>query len=305
MRFPPDMPGPGGQLLFPPDQLPRSPASMLFTQDEMDAIVQEAMMAQMPVAAHAAEAAMARMAAMAGVTTVEHVFEDSWRQMGMMVDEMVLRGTIWVPTLATAEAYFEPAKFEKCKKNVKEAFDKGVMLAAGGDTGVFNHGLNARELEIMMEAGIPVADVLTAATFNGWYACGEDRCGYRFGWWENGNRADIIALDADLRKDRTALRKVSFVMKDGRVWKRNGVPVDMIATTEWPDELGHLTEEEKRRLKEPVSRPSDLGLSETPEDSVSDTAPPNPSPLLCAVRLSGNPTPATSEMGWETDSFGV
>ncbi|KAG7291830.1 hypothetical protein NEMBOFW57_001851 [Staphylotrichum longicolle] len=267
MRFPPDMPGPGGQLLFPPDQLPRSPASMLFAQDEMDAIVQEANMAQMPVAAHAAETAMARMAAMAGVTTVEHVFEDSWRQFGMMVDEMLLRGTIWVPTLATAEEGFEPAKFERCKKNVKDAFDKGVMLAAGGDTGVFNHGLNARELEIMMDAGIPVADVLTAATFNGWYACGEDRCGYRFGWWEVGNRADIIALDADLRKDRTALRKVSFVMKDSRVWKRDGVPVDMVVPTEWPDELRQQTEEETLRSNKPLS-----GLSSSMEARVAAEA---------------------------------
>ncbi len=52
----------------------------------------------------------------------------------------------------------------------------------------------------------------------GWEACGKDLCGFRFGWFDKGTRADIIALDADPRDDPKALRKVSFVMKDGQVW---------------------------------------------------------------------------------------
>ncbi|KAK3310902.1 uncharacterized protein B0T15DRAFT_507521 [Chaetomium strumarium] len=242
MRFPPDVPGPGGRILFPPER--RNPAVLLFTQEEMDAIVAEARMARVPVAAHTGETRTALMAARAGVTSVEHVFEDSEGVMEEMFEEMTRQGTIWVPTLMTAEAYYAGQDiFRWCKMAVKRAFDRGVRLAAGGDTGVANHGLNVREMEIMLEAGIPVEDVLVAGTLTGWHACGGDACGFRFGWWDEGNRADIIALDADPRKDERALRQVSFVMKDGRVWKRNGLPVDMIAATQWPEDDGNTSED--------------------------------------------------------------
>ncbi|EGX95059.1 amidohydrolase domain protein [Cordyceps militaris CM01] len=103
-----------------------------------------------------------------------------------------------------------------------------VRLAAGGDTGAFNHGQGAREMELLMDAGIPVHDVLEACMLGGWASCGKDACGYRFGWLKKGNRADIIALHTDPRVDKKALRKVSFVMKDAHVWKQNGVPVSFI-----------------------------------------------------------------------------
>jgi imidazolonepropionase-like amidohydrolase len=244
MRFPPDVSpisgsGGGGRVLFPPDTRPRNPVSLLYTQAEMDAIVAEARLADVPVAAHAGEAATALMAVKAGVTSVEHVFEDTAGVVDSMIEEMVKRGTIWVPTLATVEAYYKGQEiFRWCKAAVRKAFESGVTLAAGGDTGVFNHGLNVREMEIMVEAGIPVEDVLVAGTYNGWLACGGEACGFRFGRWEEGSRADIIALDADPREDPRALRKVGFVMKDGRVWKSDGRPVGMIPATQWPSEDG-------------------------------------------------------------------
>ncbi len=282
MRFPPDVPGPGGRVLFPPDWGPRNPAVVLFSGEEMRAIVDEARRAGAPVAAHAGEAKTALMAVRAGVDSVEHVFEDSDGCMDELVGEMVKRGTIWVPTLATAEEDFEAEKLERCKKAVKEAFDKGVRLAAGGDAGVFNHGLNAREMEIMMEAGIPVEDVLVAGTYTGWQACGGDRCGYRFGCWEEGNRADIIALDADPRKDPKALRKVSFVMKDGRVWKRDGLPVDMVAASQWPEELERLVEE----------RTQASGMWRTSGDSTSNLTPSTQSPAESSSNM------GSSDMGF-------
>lgn len=296
MRFPPDVPGPGGKVLFPPDRRARNPAVLLFSLEEMEAIVAEARIADLPVAAHAGEAGTALMAARAGVTSVEHVFEDSAGVMGRLVEEMVGRKTIWVPTLATAEADFEEAKFGRCKAAVKAAFDKGVRIAAGGDTGVINHGLNSREMEIMMEAGIPVEDVLVAGTYTGWYACGGDACGFRFGWWDEGNRADIVALDADPRKDAKALRKVSFVMKDGRVWKRDGRPVDMIAATQWPEESGEA------ELMARMNCPQQGGTS---AGSTANTAAFGaPASIASHIRssLSGNTTPATSDVSWETDS---
>lgn len=308
MRFPPDVPGPGGRLLFPPDTRGRNPAVLLFSQEEMDAIVAEARMADLPVAAHAGEARTALMAARAGVTSVEHVFEDSLGAMGELLEEMVARKTIWVPTLATAEEDFDEAKFARCKAAIKKAFDKGVRVAAGGDTGVFNHGLNVREMEIMIEAGIPVEDTLVAGTYTGWHACGGDASGFRFGWFAEGNRADIVALDADPRKDAKALRKVSFVMKDGRVWKQGGRPVGMIEASQWPEARVHQSAEPAgvAQLKEPILTRNGPGLPRALAGSVPYAAPcEGPTPAVLSIRGSGNPTPAASDVGWETDSFGV
>jgi imidazolonepropionase-like amidohydrolase len=304
MRFPPDLPGPGGRVLFPPDRRDRNPAVRLFSQEEMDAIVREARVADVPVAAHAGETMTALMAARAGVTSVEHVFEDSEGVMDELIEELVKNGTILVPTLTTAEFYYAGHEiFKRCKAAIKTAFDKGVRVAAGGDTGVFNHGLNCREMEIMMEAGIPVEDVLVAGTYTGWHACGGDACGYRFGWWDEGNRADIIALDADPRKDHKALRRVNFVMKDGRVWKRDGLPVGMVEATQWPDEHQRSTGCEELPSKESNPKPSGAGSPEASAGSTSSTPPFASTPPSWVVRLSGNPTPAGSDIGWETESL--
>ncbi|KAK4250910.1 hypothetical protein C7999DRAFT_28500 [Corynascus novoguineensis] len=325
MRFPPDAEGPGGRLLFPPDRRDRNPASALFSQAEMDAIVDEARLADVPVAAHAAETSTALMATRAGVATVEHVFVDTAGCRDEMLAEMERRGTIWVPTLSTAEDGFDAAKFERCKAAVKEAFDRGVRLAAGGDTGVTNHGLNCREMEIMMEAGIPIEDVLVAGTYAGWHACGGDASGFRFGWWDEGNRADIVALDADPREDPKALRKVSFVMKDGRVWKRNGRPVDdMILVTQWPQEEEYAEKESREQVEQeegvedeeggPFKKPVNVPFASAscvaesaaaaPSSAAAFGVGPNPA-VLSITRSSGNPTPAASDVGWETDSFDV
>ncbi|EAQ89660.1 hypothetical protein CHGG_06279 [Chaetomium globosum CBS 148.51] len=285
MRFPPDVRGPGGTVLFPPDRRERNPAVVLFSQEEMDAIVVEAKLADIPVAAHAAETSTALMAARAGVTTVEHVFADRDGCMEAMVEAMVSKGTIWVPTLATAEEGFEEEKYNRCKAAVKAAFEKGVRVATGGDTGVFNHGLNCREMEIMIEAGIPLEDVLVAATHTGWHACGGDASGFRFGWWDEGNRADIVALDTDPRKDAKAFRKVNFVMKDARVWKRDGQPVDMVPASAWQEEAALSIDEESARCKQQTVKVSNH--------------------VALSIRGSGNPTPAASDVGWETDSFDV
>ncbi|KAK3367051.1 hypothetical protein B0T24DRAFT_535116 [Lasiosphaeria ovina] len=237
MRFPPrPAKKEDGDILFPPAR--RNPAVPLFTQEEMDAIVSEANLAEIPVAAHCGETRTALMAARAGVTSVEHIFEDTYAVADELFAALRRGNVLWVPTLAAAELLPRPM-FEQVKASVKRAHASGVRFAAGGDTGTFNHGLNARELEIMIEAGIPLADVLVAGTVGGWEACGGDRSGFRFGWFEHGNRADIIALDADPRDDAKALRKVSFVMKDGQVWKHRGQPVaGMVPVPQWPDSDG-------------------------------------------------------------------
>ncbi|KAL1872386.1 hypothetical protein Daus18300_004356 [Diaporthe australafricana] len=237
MRFPPLQHAtargdPGGGIRFPPTHGALNPAVPLFSQEEMVAIVEEARLANLPVVAHAGTVEGATMAVRAGVTSVEHVNEST----DELWEEMVERGVIYVPTLAVLQRILSRAEMKKVQARLKKAFDMGVRLAAGGDTGTFAHGEGVREMELMREAGIPLADVLEACFIGGWEACGKDLCGYRFGFFEKGARADIIALDTDPREDEKALRKVSFVMKDGEVYKQGGVPVNLPGEHRWGDE---------------------------------------------------------------------
>ena len=158
------------------------------------------------------------MAAKAGVTTVEHG-NDSWEGTDAL-QSLVSNHTIFVPTLAVCELFREIAPIQA---QVKQAFDAGVKLACGGDTGPFAHGDNAREMELMIEAGVPLEYVLAAATLHGWEACGGDWCGRRFGWVGEGWAADLVALEGDVRDDVANLRRVNFVMKDGLTYLYDGV----------------------------------------------------------------------------------
>ncbi|KAI0479369.1 hypothetical protein GGR56DRAFT_665123 [Xylariaceae sp. FL0804] len=234
LRFPsPAWPG-AAPVRFPPpagllsgDQNPSLP---LFTQEEMDALVAEAKAARAPVAAHAQSPEAVIMAADAGVTTIEHGFVPS----AAAIEAMRRNDTIFVPTLAVVDAELSSssssslllrdddaeADFQRVLDHVGAAYRAGVRLAAGGDTGAgFEHG-SVRELELLLRAGLPLPDVLQAATLRGWEACGADLCGRRFGSVERGFAADVVALDGDPCKDVSALRRVAFVMKDGRVYKR-------------------------------------------------------------------------------------
>lgn len=208
------------EIRFPPSKERRNDNYPLFSQDEMDSIVEEARANRIPVASHAQGEKAIIMAINAGVTSLEHGLEMS----DEAIEAMKKHGTIFVPTLSVFELFFPQAPFLKQTNHV---WKKGVKLAAGGDTGAFAHGENARELELLLDAGLPVEDVLTAATLTGWEACGGKACGRDFGSVEAGFAADLIALDGDVRHDRAALRKVDFVMKDGRIWKENGKAIGM------------------------------------------------------------------------------
>jgi imidazolonepropionase-like amidohydrolase len=76
----------------------------------------------------------------------------------------------------------------------------------------------------MVKAGIPVPDVLVAATINGWKACGGNLSGYKFGWFEQNVAADIIAVDHNPIENFEAMRNIDFVMKNGQVYKQDAVP---------------------------------------------------------------------------------
>lgn len=221
LRFPqPNWPGCPG-IVHPPGQGTavderNNPNVLLFTQEEMDAIVAEARVAKAPVASHAQSPEAVIMACKAGVTSVEHGFIRSSEAVKAMRDH----GVIFVPTLAVLEMYIP---MEGPFAQTREAHESGVKMACGGDTGAFAHGENAREMELMIQAGLPVKEVLAAATLHGFDACGgEEGCGRKFGRIEEGWAADIVALDGNPTEDVKYLRKVDFVMKDGVVYKQNG-----------------------------------------------------------------------------------
>ncbi|GAP87927.2 putative amidohydrolase domain-containing protein [Rosellinia necatrix] len=237
LRFPtPAWPG-ARRIRFPPDEEVflggQNPVSLLFTQEEMDAMVAEARASRAPIAAHAESPEAVVMAARAGVTTIEHGGIPSAEALRAMKDN----NTIFVPTLAVydeelrrATGYSEGSEreFREILAHTKAAYDLGVKLACGGDTGAFPHGENMRELDFMLEAGIPLLDVLQAATLHGWEACGADLCGRRFGSLEEGYAADIIALRGDVFQGSATLRRVDFVMKDGQVYKEFSQERDVV-----------------------------------------------------------------------------
>ncbi|KAJ5238565.1 hypothetical protein N7468_003184 [Penicillium chermesinum] len=196
----------------PPSSTRISPA-----HEEMKMIVSEAALARCPVSAHCCTLEGALAAIDAGVDSIEHGYFATDEMFARMVD----RNVIFVPTLAIAEK-LHAKRFDQILRQVKRAHELGVRIACGGDTGTYPHGDNVRELELMIQAGIPVADVLEACTVGGWEACGRDLCGRRFGWFEQGLQADIVALEGDPEVSPEALRKVDFVMKDAQVWKRDG-----------------------------------------------------------------------------------
>jgi len=222
MRYPPAQQHPyKAGVKFPP-AVPNGDF-MVFSKDEIDVVISEAALAKCPVSAHAHTADGIMASVEAGVTSIEHGYHAT----DEIFRAMAKRGTVFVPTLAVAER-LHSHRFSTILAGVKRAHDLGVRLACGGDTGTYPHGDNCRELELMIEAGIPIVDVLEAGTVGGWAACGGDLCGRRFGWWEEGAQADIIALSTSLENDKKALRDVRFVMKDGQIWKNDGIPVGMI-----------------------------------------------------------------------------
>ena len=226
MRFPPKQQHPYiPSIKFQPAE--PNPDYNVFSDEELAAIVDEATRAKAPTIAHAHTEDGIIASCKAGCLSIEHASRPGERGLQAMKDHDV----ILVPTLSVLE-FNHKARFPEILKQVKKAYDMGIRLACGGDTGTFPHGENVRELELMIEAGVPVEEVIKAATFRGWESCGGDLCGRRFGWFEPGCAADIIALEADPRQDKSAFRNVSFVMKDAVVWKRDGQGVGMLTIGE-------------------------------------------------------------------------
>jgi imidazolonepropionase-like amidohydrolase len=203
------------------------------TQDEIDAIVATAHDYGMKVAVHAHGAEAIRRSVIAGVDSVEH---------GTFMDDQDMRlmkqhGTFYCPTVYTAvfvteqarKGAYPPAVTAKAlsvgphiMSTVSRAYQAGVKFAYGTDAGVYPHGQNWEDFIYLVKAGLPPAYALQMATINAAQLLGHED---QLGSIAPGKFADLVAVPGNPLNDISVMSKVSFVMKSGIVYKRDGRPV--------------------------------------------------------------------------------
>ncbi len=202
-----------------------------FSEDVLRAIVETAGDYGFTVAAHAHGAEGMKRAIRAGVRSIEHgTFMDD-----ETIQLMKQHGTYLVPTLMAGKWVTEKAKIDGFFPDLvrpkaaavgpvmvatfAKVYRAGVKIAFGTDTGVSAHGENAREFGLMVEGGMPEIEAIRSAT-----AVTAELLGIaeEVGTLEVGKLADVIAVDGDPLEDISILQEVSFVMKEGVVYKRGG-----------------------------------------------------------------------------------
>jgi imidazolonepropionase-like amidohydrolase len=199
-----------------------------FTEEEIKAIVETAHDYGYKVAAHCHGAEAMKRAVRAGVNSIEH---------GTMMDDEVMQlmkqhGTYFVPTITAGKAVGDSARKPgyypalvtpkalaigpKIQGTFSKAYKAGVKIAFGTDAGVYAHGKNWLEFVYMTEVGMPPMEAIQSAT-----VAAADLIGVsdKIGSIEKGKLADIIAVEGDPIKDIQVMGKMSFVMKDGVVYK--------------------------------------------------------------------------------------
>ena len=204
---------------------PGKGARPTFTLDEMKRIVETARAANCPVAAHATSKEGMRLAALAGVATIEHGNDGDLEVFRLMAN----KGVALAPTLAATEAMSrysgwrmgsdpEPAQLKSRRSSFREALESGVTIICGSDAGVFAHGDQFRELELMVDYGMkPLQALQSATSVNAKALMLKDR-----GMIQSGLLADLIAVEGNPVQDIRALRKVGLVMKGGVIHRQLG-----------------------------------------------------------------------------------
>ena len=199
-----------------------------FTEEEVKVIVETAKDYGFTVAAHAHGAEGMKRAIRAGVQTIEH---------GTLMDDEAIElfkkyGTYYVPTIiagrtaadsARITGYYPPlvtpkalAIGPKTQETFAKAYKAGVNIAFGTDAGVYTHGYNAKEFEYMVEGGMPPAEAIRAATVTNAMLLGMSDS---LGSLETNKLGDIIAVEANPLQNVKTLQNVTFVMKDGTIYK--------------------------------------------------------------------------------------
>ncbi|HEX9692617.1 MAG TPA: amidohydrolase family protein [Gemmatimonadales bacterium] len=200
---------------------PAGEARPTFTEDELRLIVAVAGSSGRPVVAHAASAEGMRRATLAGVRTIEHGDGGTAEVFQLMAAHRVALCSTLGATDATAQyagwrkgVDSEPARVEAKRTMFRLALEAGVPMCFGGDVGVYPHGDNVRELELMVEYGMSAHDALVAATSGNATILGLDDSR---GALRAGLLADLIAVDGDPTADISALRNIRLVMLGGLV----------------------------------------------------------------------------------------
>ncbi|PIB29192.1 amidohydrolase [Maribacter sp. 4U21] len=193
-----------------------------FLQEEIDAMVATATSAGKYVVAHASTPEGIKRAINGGVETIEHGDGATLELFKLMKE----KGIGFCPTLAAGDAIAqyrgwkkgkepEPERIKKKRSSFKLALESGVAIVFGGDVGVFTHGQNYREMELLVDYGMKPMAVLTSATSQNARMFHLNKLGsLKKGYW-----ADIIAVKGDPLQDISRMKDVVFVMKDGVVYK--------------------------------------------------------------------------------------
>ena len=195
-----------------------------FTLEELKLINEVTRSSGRVMVCHAKSKEAIKRAVLAGAETIEHGdFIDM--EIGKLMKE---HNVTYIPTIAAVDMINqyrgwkkgtqpEPAAVINKKKSFKEAIASGVAIGMGGDVGVFPHGENVLELELMVEYGLPVMDALKACTSVNAKAFHLEK---QVGFIKEGMKADIVVVSGDPSKNISDLRKVKLVMKDGIVYRQ-------------------------------------------------------------------------------------